>query len=73
MRDPDRIPEVLEVLRVAWEAYPDLRLTQLLWNLRDTNPHLTYTASMFYNMEDDVLEGRIRAQYLETAEPDQVR
>jgi uncharacterized protein YihD (DUF1040 family) len=69
MRDPERIPEVLEVLRVAWESHPDLRLGQLLWNLRDINPHLSYTVNMFYNMEDDVLEKRLRAQYLETTEP----
>ena len=64
---------MLEVLRVAWEAHPDLRLTQLLWNLRDANPHLIYTVNMFYNMEDEVLEGRLRAQYLETSEPDPAR
>lgn len=64
MRDPNRIEETLEILRVAWEANPDMRLTQLLWNIRDINPHLTYTASMFYNMEDDVLKDRLIAQYL---------
>jgi uncharacterized protein YihD (DUF1040 family) len=69
MRDPERIPEMLEVLRAAWEAHPDLRLGQLLWNLREENPHLTYVVNMFYNMEDDVLESRMRAQYLETTEP----
>jgi uncharacterized protein YihD (DUF1040 family) len=32
MRDPRRIPEVLESIRTAWERYPDLRLGQLITN-----------------------------------------
>jgi len=31
MRNPNRIPEVLELLGKAWAKYPDLRLVQLLW------------------------------------------
>jgi len=30
MRDPKRIPEVLEAIRQAWERQPDLRLGQLV-------------------------------------------
>lgn len=32
MRDPARIPRILEALRVEWEKQPDLRLGQLLLN-----------------------------------------
>lgn len=32
MRDPARIPRILEALRVEWEKTPDLRLGQLLCN-----------------------------------------
>ena len=32
MRDPNRIPDVLEAIRLAWEKYPDLRLGQLIVN-----------------------------------------
>lgn len=32
MRDPARIPRILEALRVEWEKQPDLRLGQLLMN-----------------------------------------
>lgn len=32
MRDPARIPRILEALRVEWEKMPDLRLGQLLVN-----------------------------------------
>lgn len=30
MRDPKRIPEILEAIREVWEAHPDLRLGQLI-------------------------------------------
>lgn len=32
MRDPKRIPVVLEEIRKVWEHYPDLRLCQLIEN-----------------------------------------
>ena len=32
MRDPDRIPRILQVLSAAWMANPDMRLTQLVNN-----------------------------------------
>lgn len=33
MRDPQRIPLVLEAVRKAWERVPDLRLAQLIGNV----------------------------------------
>ena len=32
MRDPKRIPNILHEIGRAWEAFPDLRLGQLLLN-----------------------------------------
>lgn len=32
MRDPNRIPQVLQLLAAAWVANPDMRLTQLVSN-----------------------------------------
>jgi hypothetical protein len=32
VRNPDRIPVVLESLRRLWERNPDWRLGQLIWN-----------------------------------------
>ncbi|WP_143072485.1 MULTISPECIES: DUF1040 family protein [unclassified Variovorax] len=32
MRDPDRIPEMLELLGEVWQRQPDLRLGQLVFN-----------------------------------------
>ena len=34
MRDPNRIPEVLKIIRRAWEIMPDWRFGQLIENLK---------------------------------------
>jgi len=49
MRDPNRIPVVLDKLREFWELYPDWRLGQLFNNLQSIIGH-----DMFY-MEDEML------------------
>lgn len=46
MRDPKRIPIVLEAIRKHWEKVPDWRLGQLIVNASSCDP--------FY-MEDDIL------------------
>lgn len=33
MRDPNRIPEMTDLLRQVWERYPDWRLGQLVCNM----------------------------------------
>jgi hypothetical protein len=53
MRDPERIPLVLEEIRKYWKRCPDLRLGQLLWALAGRDP--------FY-MEDDELVRRIQEE-----------
>ncbi len=55
-RDPERIDLVLDAVRTAWKAAPDLRLTQLLANTTRCK-----TGAAFYNVEDDVLEQWLRA------------
>lgn len=50
MRDPKRIPEVLEALRAYWESEPDMRLGQILGNV---SSHMRTTSDPYY-MEDDV-------------------
>lgn len=35
MRNPERIPEVLEAVEKEWKEHPDLRLGQLLWKIAD--------------------------------------
>ena len=48
MRDEKRIPVILDELRRIWEAYPDLRLGQLILNFGPKDPALYY-------IEDDEL------------------
>lgn len=33
MRDPARIPQILEALRIEWSCHPDLRFCQLVHNI----------------------------------------
>lgn len=51
MRDPNRIPTILNLLREYWEANPDLRLGQIIGNIHHGDP--------FY-VEDDVIELGLR-------------
>lgn len=55
MRDPNRIPRVLELLEKAWKEVPDWRLGQLIENIaRDMG------WDDAYYMEDDDLEKELR-------------
>lgn len=51
-RNPKRIEPILEKLSAAWKANPDLRLTQLVWNLANSGER----APKFFNAEDTELE-----------------
>ena len=54
MRDPDRIPIILNQIEMLWEKYPDLRLGQLIMNA------LVYD---LYNTEDEDLVDRLYGFY----------
>lgn len=55
MRDPNRIPRVLDLLEKAWQEVPDWRLGQLIENIvRDMGWN-----DAFY-MSDDDLEKELR-------------
>ena len=51
MRDPKRIPGILNEIGRVWEAFPDMRLGQLLLNVA-ADPALYY-------LEDDELVHRL--------------
>ena len=51
MRDPKRIPEILHDVQRVWEAFPDLRLGQLLLNV--------VPDSALYYIEDEELVHRL--------------
>jgi hypothetical protein len=58
MRDPDRIENILECIRVVWRQDPDLRLGQLILNsIRAEAPPYP---SLYY-LEDDKLKEAISA------------
>jgi uncharacterized protein YihD (DUF1040 family) len=50
MRDPKRIPIILEYIKLLWEKYPDQRLGQLLSNVTSNAME-----SNLYFYEDDHL------------------
>jgi len=50
MRDPNRIPEMMDLIGRIWMKYPDLRLGQLIANaVGDQKP--------FYIEDDEMLRG----------------
>ena len=51
MRDPNRIPIVLETLRRVWTQYPDLRLCQLLVNVEAGDPYYTEDDKLVADLE----------------------
>ena len=51
MRDPQRVEQILDVLREVWESQPDLRLGQIVVNaIRPSEP-----CPQIFSAEDDVL------------------
>lgn len=52
MRDPTRIPEMLDLLRQLWEKHPDWRFGQLVFNTFDGI--WDTSEPRFFNVEDDV-------------------
>ena len=56
MRNPDRIPQVLEEIEQLWRQHPDWRLGQLICNLAAwADPD----AASPYDLEDDELVAEI--------------
>lgn len=54
MRDPARIPRILDLISKVWLANPDLRFCQLIYScVRDNNARLNWDS---LNLEDDLLE-----------------
>jgi uncharacterized protein YihD (DUF1040 family) len=60
-RDVRRIDRMIELLRIAWHAHPDMRLTQLLGNVFP--PEVGRNAGAMYNTEDDTSEKAIIETY----------
>ena len=52
MRDPKRIPQILDELKGIWGAFPVLRLGQFIINVIDSQ---IVNEQQFYYMEDEEL------------------
>ncbi len=61
IRDPKRIPKVLEKIERLWSKFPDLRLGQLILNVFSLHNGI-YVA--VYNMEDEEFVNRIEEFYV---------
>jgi hypothetical protein len=59
MRDPARITAALETIREAWEANPDLRLGQLVYNAAHsaTDGAVQPCPELFYLEDAQLLAG----------------
>lgn len=62
-RPIERIDEVLDEIKRVWRMYPDMRLTQLLWNLRDVTGDPNTIMSKFYNIEEGQLIRLLHEHY----------
>jgi uncharacterized protein YihD (DUF1040 family) len=58
VRDPNRIPVMMELLKTLWTRHPDLRLGQILVNARDTD-HNVFDGDIFYT-DDATIERGLR-------------
>ncbi len=54
MRDPERIDDVVNDVRILWNLYPDLRLGQIIDTISRMSNNMT-----FY-IEDDILHEYIK-------------
>ena len=62
MRDPARIPAVLQAIHEIWQAHPDWRLGQLLCNVAAwADP----TQDGVWDIEDDVLVAEVKRHLAE--------
>jgi uncharacterized protein YihD (DUF1040 family) len=56
MRDPKRIPKVLEAIQELWKKNPDWRLGQLLINVIDSSNGPTEIFKIWNLEDEDLLE-----------------
>lgn len=56
-REPERIGEVLDAIRSAWSADPDLRLAQLVVNAAKLAGRNVVASELFHLEDDELLVG----------------
>lgn len=55
MRDPSRMPVILDLLKRIWEHYPDLRFNQMIYNIR-----YRLCRGDGFHIEDDAFEKELQ-------------
>ena len=64
MRDPNRIPQILEEIKKIWEKYPDMRLGQLIGNVfRDPTLYYVEDQGLVDGLKDLYEEKHIPVNY----------
>jgi len=59
-RDPKRIRKILKEIGDIWETYPDLRLGQMLLNVKE--------GKLLYVIEDEDLLSKLKELYIDSIE-----
>ncbi len=55
MRDPNRIPQIINALKMYWEKHPDQRLGQILSNVNNVTEDRI--DDIFYMEDDQIIKG----------------
>lgn len=55
MRDPNRIPQIINALKIYWEKYPDQRLGQILSNVNNVTKDRI--DDIFYMEDNQIIKG----------------
>jgi uncharacterized protein YihD (DUF1040 family) len=66
MRNPERIDKILEELRTYWKERPDLRLGQIVSNMRASSDKKC--SDVFYFEDEDFLEELLCQKKMNTKE-----
>lgn len=70
MRNPDRIPIILDLVRRLWEYYPDMRLGQIIDGLTptDNDPFSIEDDILIVNLEEWIRKAEERARTISRTE-----
>ena len=55
MRDPNRIPQIINAIEMYWKKYPDQRLGQILSNVNNVTEDRI--DDIFYMEDDQIIKG----------------
>lgn len=56
LRDPNRIPKVINTIQEIWSKYPDLRFVQLVEILKFSISNTTGKEDLYYMEDEELVE-----------------